>query len=154
VCVCVCVRVCITFDAQSTLCVCVRARGLSAASGPSTYPASRDFKGHVGGVRSAIGVTRLGSPASPRIVPVDGSVTGSSSAACRAYRDPRTRNHSQVLTRVPGPPTGVTRLGSPASPRIVPADAAACRACRDPRARTPFQVLRERSCGVPPPAPY
>ena len=37
-----------------------------------------------------------------------------------------------VLTRVPGPPTGVTRLGSPASPRIVPVDAAACRAYRDP----------------------
>ena len=27
-----------------------------------------------------------------------------------------------VLTRVPGPPTGVTRLGSPASPRIVPVE--------------------------------
>jgi len=33
------------------------------------------------------GVTRLGSPASPRMVPVD-------AAACRAYRDPGTRNHS------------------------------------------------------------
>ena len=28
-----------------------------------------------------------------------------------------------VLTRVPGPPTGVTRLGSPASPLMVPVDA-------------------------------
>jgi hypothetical protein len=28
-----------------------------------------------------------------------------------------------VLTRVPGPPPGVTRLGSPASPRMVPVDA-------------------------------
>ena len=28
----------------------------------------------------------------------------------------------------PGAPIGVTRLGSPASPRIVPVDAAACRA--------------------------
>ena len=26
---------------------------LSAGSGPSTYPADRDFKGHVGGVRGA-----------------------------------------------------------------------------------------------------
>ena len=26
---------------------------LSAVSGPSTYPANRDFKGHVGGVRGA-----------------------------------------------------------------------------------------------------
>ena len=33
-----------------------------------------------------------------------------------------------VLTRVPGTPIGVTRLGSPASPRIVPVDEAACRA--------------------------
>jgi len=41
-----------------------------------------------------------------------------------------------ILTRVPGPPTGVTRLGSPASPRIVPVDAAACRDCRDPRLET------------------
>ena len=41
-----------------------------------------------------------------------------------------------VLTRVPGPPIGVTRLGSPASPRIVPVDAAACRAYRrDPGGR-------------------
>ena len=40
-----------------------------------------------------------------------------------------------VLPRVPGPPFGVTRLGSPASPRMVPVDAAACRAYRDPRAR-------------------
>ena len=30
----------------------------------------------------------------------------------------------------------VTRLGSPASPRMVPVDAAACRAYRDPGART------------------
>ena len=39
------------------------------------------------------GATRLGSPASPapRIVPVD-------AAACRAYRDPGARNHSQVLS--------------------------------------------------------
>ena len=28
-------------------------RRLSAASGASTYPANRDFKGHVGGVRGA-----------------------------------------------------------------------------------------------------
>ena len=41
-----------------------------------------------------------------------------------------------VLTRVPGPPIGVTRLGSPASPRIVPIDAAACRAYRDPGGET------------------
>jgi len=33
------------------------------------------------------------------------------------------------------PPTGVTRLGSLASPRMVPVDAAACRAYRDPGAR-------------------
>jgi len=33
-----------------------------------------------------------------------------------------------VCVCLPGPPTGVTRLGSPASPRIVPVDAAACRA--------------------------
>jgi len=37
--------------------------------------------------------------------------------------------------RVPGPLIGVTRLGSPASPRIVPVDAAACRAYRDPGGR-------------------
>ena len=37
-----------------------------------------------------------------------------------------------VLTRVPGSPIGVTRLGSPASPRLVPVDAVACRAYRDP----------------------
>ena len=49
----------------------------------------------------------------------------------------KVRHHSSifccmhVLTRVPGPPTGVTRLGSPASPRTVPVDAAACRAYRD-----------------------
>ena len=49
-----------------------------------------------------------------------------------------------VLTRVPGPPTGVTRLGSPASPRIVPVDSAACRAYRDPGARNHSQVLRLR----------
>ena len=30
-----------------------------------------------------------------------------------------------ALTRVSGPPTGVTRLGSPASPHIVPVDAEA-----------------------------
>ena len=36
-----------------------------------------------------------------------------------------------VLTRVPGPPIGVTRLGSPASPRLVPVAAVACRAYRD-----------------------
>ena len=45
-----------------------------------------------------------------------------------------------VLSRVPGPPTGVTRLGSPASPRMVPVDAAACRAYRDPRTRNHSQV--------------
>ena len=27
--------------------------GLTSGSGPSTYPANRDFKGHVGGVRGA-----------------------------------------------------------------------------------------------------
>ena len=45
------------------------------------------------------------------------------------------------LTRVPGPSSGVTRLGSPASPRLVPVDAAACRAYRDPGARNHSQVL-------------
>ena len=45
-----------------------------------------------------------------------------------------------VLTRVPGPPIWVTRLGSPASPRIVPVDAAACRAYRDPGSKP----LRDR----------
>ena len=40
-----------------------------------------------------------------------------------------------VLTRVPRPPVGVTRLSSPASPRIVPVDAAACQAYRDPGTR-------------------
>ena len=45
-----------------------------------------------------------------------------------------------VLSRVPGPPTGVTRLGSPASPRMVPVDAAACRAYRDPGTRNHSQV--------------
>jgi len=40
-----------------------------------------------------------------------------------------------VLDAKPGPTTGVTRLGSPASPRMVPVDAAACRAYRDPGAR-------------------
>ena len=28
-------------------------QGLTSGSGPSTYPANRDFKGHVGGVRGA-----------------------------------------------------------------------------------------------------
>ena len=45
------------------------------------------------------------------------------------------------VTRVPGPPIGVTRLGSPASPRIVPVDAAACRAYRDPGTRYRDQSL-------------
>ena len=45
------------------------------------------------------------------------------------------------LEQGPGPPTGVTRLGSPASPRIVPVHAAACRAYRDPGARNHVQVL-------------
>jgi hypothetical protein len=35
--------------------------------------------------------------------------------------------------RVPGPPIGVARLGSPASPRLVPVDVVACRGYRDPR---------------------
>jgi len=56
-----------------------------------------------------------------------------------------------VLTRVPGPPIGVTRLGSPASPRIVPVDAAAYRAHRDPGDRNRSQVLRRRRRGRPPP---
>jgi len=46
-----------------------------------------------------------------------------------------------VLTRDPGPPIGVTRLGSPASPRIVPVDAVACRAYRDPGDRNRSKVL-------------
>ena len=62
-------------------------------------------------------------------------ITGS----CTPARAPRLRlSHGaclHVLTRVPGPPVGVTRLGSPASPRIVPVDAAACRAYRDPGGR-------------------
>jgi len=41
-------------------------------------------------------------------------------------------NKTHTLTRVPGPPIGVTRLGSPASPRLVPVAAVACRAYRDP----------------------
>jgi hypothetical protein len=33
---------------------------LSAVSGPSTYPANRDFKGHVGGVRGAAPLGKKG----------------------------------------------------------------------------------------------
>ena len=50
----------------------------------------------------------------------------------------------------PGAPTGVTRLGSPASPRImmmVPVDAAACRAYRDPGVETTFYALRATELG-------
>ena len=36
--------------------------------------------------------------------------------------------------------TGVTRLGSPTSPRIVPVDAAACRAHRDPGIRNRYRA--------------
>ena len=35
----------------SSLCLIRKSRRLSAVSEPSTYPANRDFKGHVGGVR-------------------------------------------------------------------------------------------------------
>jgi len=48
--------------------------------------------------------------------------------------------HTAPLT-TQRPPTGVTRLGSPASPRMVPVNAAACRAYRDPsRTRNHLQV--------------
>ena len=33
--------------------LCESEAGLTSGSGPSTYPENRDFKGHVGGVRSA-----------------------------------------------------------------------------------------------------
>jgi hypothetical protein len=92
-----------------------------------------------------IGVTRLGSPASPRIVLVDAAPAPvrplpppSSFFACPFCHVCSACMH--VLTRVPGPPIGVTRLGSPASPRIVPVDAAACRAYRDPGSKP----LRDR----------
>ena len=54
-----------------------------------------------------------------------------------------------VLTRVPGPPIGVTRLGSPASPRKIPVDAAACRAYRDPGDRNHSEVLSRFPSGGP-----
>ena len=51
-------------------------------------------------------------------------------------------------SNVPGPPIGVTRLGSPASPRIVPVDAAACRAYRDPGGETALKSYVQRCIEV------
>ena len=53
-------------------------------------------------------------------------------AHSRTRTSPHHHDCLDALTRVPGPPIGVTRLDSPASPRLVPVDAVACRAYRDP----------------------
>ena len=62
----------------------------------------------------------------------------------RAFRDPSPRGTTtpKSLSARSNPRVGsrgpqlVTRLGSPALPRIVPVDAAACRAYRDPGGET------------------
>jgi len=61
----------------------------------------------------------------------------------RSSADPLLRpklDHHNLQTapskHTPAPHLGITRLGSPASPRKVPVDAVACRAFRDPRGAT------------------
>ena len=63
--------------APHSVCVVCRVPTCSVCMYILTHPGPRSSSG-------------LGSPASPRLVPVD-------AAACRVYRDPGIRNHSQVL---------------------------------------------------------
>ena len=55
---------------------------------------------------------------------------------CGSWIKPRPSRLTKSLT---GRRIGVTRLGSPASPRIVPVDAAACRAIETRRLETPLK---------------
>ena len=93
--------------------------------------------------------TPLPFPTSPPLYTAPPPLYTAPNPRCALYRDPLLPSSSSlhahsgchvclgaclyVLTRVPGAPNWVARLGSPASPRLVPADVVACRAYRDPR---------------------